>query len=107
MAKRRSKRAGQGSDDGKIASPDGIFVGKETKNTHNVENPRPPRRDIAFEFSSYFGNESNLANWQRLCRDLGVTEELRSVYQCRDVSRNSPWVVLKFHFLLVTSQVSC
>ncbi|KAG0650621.1 hypothetical protein D0Z07_2210 [Hyphodiscus hymeniophilus] len=44
---------------------------------------RRGRRDIVAEFERYFGNETNLANWQRLCHDVGIAEQLRSINQCR------------------------
>ncbi len=44
-----------------------------------------PRRDIVSEFDRYFGNENELANWQRLCEDVGIMDELRSITQCRKV----------------------
>ncbi|KAF4631442.1 hypothetical protein G7Y89_g6692 [Cudoniella acicularis] len=41
------------------------------------------RRDVVEEFDRYFGNASNLANWQRLCWDVGIEEDLNSVRKCR------------------------
>ena len=43
------------------------------------------KRNIVAEFDGYFGKESRLANWQRLCRDVGIEDELRSITQCRNV----------------------
>src|SRR6266536_5661922 len=37
------------------------------------------KRDIVGEFARYFGEESKLANWQRLCRDVGIKDDLPSV----------------------------
>lgn len=48
------------------------------------------RRDIAIEFDRYFGNTSKVDNWVRLCRDVGIHEELRSIRQCKLVSTIRP-----------------
>ena len=48
-------------------------------------NGKPGKRDIASEFNDYFGTVSNLANWQMLCRDVGVEEGLASITQCKKV----------------------
>jgi hypothetical protein len=47
------------------------------------QNPR--KRNIVKEFDSYFGNTSDLANWQRLCHDLGIEGELPSISKCKKV----------------------
>ena len=47
------------------------------------------KRDIVGEFSRYFGEETKLANWQRLCRDVGIEDGLQSVTKCREVGINS------------------
>ncbi|PBP27716.1 hypothetical protein BUE80_DR001235 [Diplocarpon rosae] len=44
---------------------------------------RPARRNIVNQFNRYFGEESKLANWVRLCRDVGIQEDLESITQCR------------------------
>ena len=43
------------------------------------------RDNIAEEFDRYFGNVGKLDNWQRLCRDVGIEGNLRTVTQCRKV----------------------
>ncbi len=43
------------------------------------------KRDIAAEFSRYFGKDTELENWQRLCGDLGLDDELPSIKKCRKV----------------------
>jgi hypothetical protein len=43
------------------------------------------KRDIVGEFARYFGEESKLANWQRLCCDVGIEDDLPSVTKCREV----------------------
>jgi hypothetical protein len=45
----------------------------------------PQLQNIVHAFAAYFGDESELGNWQRMCRDLGITEELNSKTQCRKV----------------------
>lgn len=42
-------------------------------------------RNIAKEFSDYFGNETNLANWQMLCHDLSIGGDLSSINKCKAV----------------------
>lgn len=44
------------------------------------------KQNIVGEFARYFGEETKLENWQRLCRDVGVDYSLSSVRQCRVVS---------------------
>jgi len=46
-----------------------------------------PRRNVVREFADYFGEETNLDNWQKLCEllDLGSKEELNSMNKCREV----------------------
>jgi hypothetical protein len=58
----------------------------------------PPRpQNIVHAFAAYFGDENNLRNWQRLCRDLGITEELNSKIQCRKVRFYASLVVKSRH----------
>lgn len=47
---------------------------------------RTKKRNIVEDFARYFGNESQLANWQRLCRDIGLRSDLPSIKKCRAVS---------------------
>ncbi|QSZ33797.1 hypothetical protein DSL72_005369 [Monilinia vaccinii-corymbosi] len=44
------------------------------------------QRDIAADFDRYFGNQSVLANWQRLCHDVRIegADGLRSIRACRE-----------------------
>ncbi|KAH8804402.1 hypothetical protein F5884DRAFT_680453 [Xylogone sp. PMI_703] len=44
---------------------------------------RTVKRDIVKDFTTYFGEESKLANWQKLCRDLGMLEIPPSITKCR------------------------
>jgi hypothetical protein len=88
MAKNKSKKAQQGTDNGVAISLGGLTINEYPPNAPQGKKPKQPKpsdRDIAAEFASYFGNESNLANWQRFCQDLGVTENIRSVTQCKAV----------------------
>ncbi|KAH8676519.1 hypothetical protein BGZ60DRAFT_371764 [Tricladium varicosporioides] len=39
--------------------------------------------DVVEEWDRYFGSEDNLENWQRLCRDVGIDDELPSIRQCK------------------------
>jgi hypothetical protein len=51
--------------------------------------PRPHRgqqkRKIVAEFDRYFGDVSKLENWQRLCADVGIEDDLPSMNQCKKV----------------------
>jgi hypothetical protein len=47
---------------------------------------RTKKRNIVGDFARYFGNESQLVNWQRLCRDIGLRDDLPSIKKCRAVS---------------------
>ncbi|PBP15552.1 hypothetical protein BUE80_DR013717 [Diplocarpon rosae] len=51
----------------------------------------PARRNIVNEFNRYFGDESKLANWVRLCRDVGIQEDLKSITKCR-LALKKVWV---------------
>ncbi|KAK3950470.1 hypothetical protein QBC32DRAFT_13963 [Pseudoneurospora amorphoporcata] len=42
---------------------------------------------IAADFARYFG-ENKLENWQRLCRDIGIHQELPSITRCRKVLKS-------------------
>ncbi|TVY86631.1 hypothetical protein LAWI1_G006506, partial [Lachnellula willkommii] len=35
-------------------------------------------------FDRYFGSPDNLENWQRLCHDVGVEDDLSSITKCRE-----------------------
>jgi hypothetical protein len=52
-----------------------------SSSTHDPPQPQ----NIVHAFAAYFRDESELGNWQRMCRDLGITEELNSKTQCRKV----------------------
>ena len=71
--KKRSKKSAENKDGGISTA----------LNNLNINPPNPHSRDIAAEFADYFGNASMLANWQKLCRDLDIEEELSSVRMCR------------------------
>ncbi|KAE9381960.1 hypothetical protein N431DRAFT_476696 [Stipitochalara longipes BDJ] len=48
--------------------------------------PRPGGtriKNIISEFDRYFGNDTKLENWQRLCGDVGVDGELLSIRKCK------------------------
>jgi hypothetical protein len=53
----------------------------------NTRRGRAPDRNIAQEFENYFGNETNLANWQNLCEDVGIKDDLNSIRKCKLVRR--------------------
>lgn len=44
-------------------------------------------RFIAAQWATYFGEETQLGNWQKLCRDVGVGDgaNLSSITKCRKV----------------------
>jgi hypothetical protein len=46
---------------------------------------RRPKRNIVAEFERYFGEVSKLENWQRLCADVGIEDDLPSLTQCKKV----------------------
>ncbi|KAK1984094.1 hypothetical protein LZ30DRAFT_586882 [Colletotrichum cereale] len=45
--------------------------------------------DFSSKWDEYFGKRE-LADWQRLCRDLGLPDDLPSKTQCRKVSQHPP-----------------
>ncbi len=46
---------------------------------------KPNHTKVFEEWKAYFGAESNLANWQRLCGDLGLDDNLPSITKCKQV----------------------
>jgi hypothetical protein len=47
--------------------------------------PRLTRKNIVAEFQRYFGNANDLGNWQRLCQDVGIEEDIPSITKCKQV----------------------
>lgn len=45
-------------------------------------------RFIVEEFDDYFGEDTKLGNWQKLCLDLGMEDPPQSITQCRKVCSN-------------------
>jgi hypothetical protein len=79
MARKKTKKSTANEDGGIATSFKGMNINPD-------ESTPPPRRNIAAEFARYFGNTDKLANWQRLCQDLGIEEELPSITKCRQVT---------------------
>jgi hypothetical protein len=58
-----------------------------TVNVSEVKQSKKTRKKtVVGDWEDYFGNETNLANWQRLCTDVGIEELPTSITQCRKVS---------------------
>ncbi|RAL66261.1 hypothetical protein DID88_005932 [Monilinia fructigena] len=55
------------------------------------------KKNVVGLWSDYFGNETQLANWQRLCVDVGMEEVPTSITQCRK-ALGKVWVNI-FDFL--------
>jgi hypothetical protein len=57
-----------------------------------LRSPPPPGptgkkiKNIVREFERYFGNDTKLENWVRLCRDVGIESELTSISKCKQVT---------------------
>ncbi|PQE29306.1 transcription factor Zn C2H2 protein [Rutstroemia sp. NJR-2017a BBW] len=53
----------------------------------NIPEPKQSKKTrkktVVGDWEDYFGNETNLANWQRLCTDVGIEELPTSITQCR------------------------
>jgi hypothetical protein len=45
------------------------------------------RKTVVREFDKYFGKSNELANWQRLCTDLGIEHTPESISKCKKVSQ--------------------
>ncbi|CAD6454029.1 7237c18b-d525-4c96-a596-3bad317ebf0e [Sclerotinia trifoliorum] len=86
----------------------------KTKKGQASEKPKPPKETVTDASSKqksmktkkntvvglwedYFGNETQLANWQRLCVDVGMEEIPTSITQCRK-ALGKVWVNI-FDFL--------
>ena len=42
-------------------------------------------KNIVREFERYFGSDTKLESWVRLCRDVGIEGELPSITKCKQV----------------------
>jgi len=46
---------------------------------------------FSLEFSTHYGTDATkLENWQGLCAELGITEDVGSITKCRKVSKEFP-----------------
>lgn len=86
---RKVKQQARSSDDGISTALGNLSMNMLAPRAAGNDQTRSTQRDIVAEFAEYFGNESNLANWQEFCQDLGVEVELRSIRQCRLVNMRS------------------
>lgn len=59
------------------------------KASRSKKSRRQPKRNIVREFKEYFGDESKLVNWQRMCVDLHIEADLSSLTKCRNVQLTS------------------
>lgn len=50
-----------------------------------LQRDKKQKRDIVIEFDRYFGEVTKLENWQRLCSDIGLPDDLTSLTQCKKV----------------------
>ena len=63
-----------------------------------LRSPPPPGptgkkiKNIVREFERYFGSDTKLENWVRLCRDVGIEGELPSITKCKQVARISQYL---------------
>jgi len=63
-----------------------------------LRSPSPPGptgkkiKNIVREFERYFGSDTKLENWVRLCRDVGIEGELPSITKCKQVARISQYL---------------
>jgi hypothetical protein len=70
-----------GCDVALIQSFSNLHVSKDRTTTRRVK-----RKTVVKEFDNYFGDANELANWQRLCMDLGMEHAPDSISQCKKVS---------------------
>lgn len=68
----------------------GLAIAHHSKNPSASPQMSRQRRDIAREFENYFGNETVLANWQRLMADLGLEDDFSSIAKCKAVRAHRP-----------------
>ena len=73
-----------------VDSLTGLAIAHHPKNTSANPQMSRHRRDIAREFENYFGNETVLANWQRLMEDLGLKDDFSSIKKCKTVRTHRP-----------------
>jgi hypothetical protein len=83
------------TQDALITSMGGLAIAQRvppisSNNSHGAiaRLPRRGRRDIIFEFNAYFGDETKLENWQRMCRDIGIEDYVPSITKCKTVKQN-------------------
>lgn len=53
-------------------------------------------KNIVREFERYFGNDTKLENWVRLCRDVGIEGELSSISNCKQVTAATEYLPRNF-----------
>ncbi|RDW78022.1 hypothetical protein BP5796_05874 [Coleophoma crateriformis] len=61
----------------------GDAVSHQVVAKHEDGTKKQAHRNIVAEFAAYFGKEEKLENWQRLCLDLGICDEISSITKCR------------------------
>lgn len=100
MAKKKNKKNKVGNNESTVADNQVAIVTsalaqismnepQRSRNPQTAPVPRATKKTIVAEFQRYFGDESKLENWQRLCKDVGIDEDLPSITKCREV-RQSP-----------------
>ena len=89
----KAKKAAAQKDNPTVDNPKaGKTKVKEVKatSTELIQKPTQPltvkRTTIIDAFNDYFGEVSQLANWQRLCADLDIEPMPTSITQCKKVS---------------------
>ncbi|TAQ89220.1 hypothetical protein B7494_g2451 [Chlorociboria aeruginascens] len=77
----------------------------ESKASTNKKNgghgKKKTKNDVARAFNSYFGDQSELVNWQRLCEDVRIEEIPPSITKCRTALKKV-WV--NIHDLLAAKE---
>ncbi|KAB8303264.1 hypothetical protein EYC80_004706 [Monilinia laxa] len=72
-------------------------VEKVEDSSAKLKTGKTKKKDVVGLWQGYFGNETELENWQRLCVDVGMEEVPTSITQCRK-ALGKVWVNI-FDFL--------
>ncbi|GKT42017.1 uncharacterized protein ColSpa_02198 [Colletotrichum spaethianum] len=91
-----------------VAAPKENFTPKKKNYTSQTKSEKKAENAAMFfsQWDEYFG-KSELADWQRLCRDLGLPDDLPSKTQCRKVSTLRPYIGTLYRKTELTPVPSC
>jgi len=70
-----------------VFNPSTMSFTSHTPHLRGGARPSKKGRNVVQEFNNYFGNQTKLENWQKLCNDLRLSGDISSITKCKKVSR--------------------